>query len=271
LRGPAAYSETAIKIEANTPVDLGLEKGVAKQSEIVATFELPKTAATFGIVIGDGASPSGTKVDTMMSKTDMPGNDYSVVHHPANTSPSVCEAACAADAKCDAWTYVIRGSPAGSGDCCLKKGVPCPKTNMGTCTSGAKKAQTLPGCGSSGSTIACTVAYAPPTNASAPFYEVPVVCGTTKDTLRLTSSETTVEIRAFSDWTFVEAYFQQGRTAMTVVGGLGDTTGLSLTSTEALTAASVSAYPMKGIWTTPEAVRKAPRVYPAASDTTITV
>ena len=30
--------------------------------------------------------------------------------------------------------YVIRGEPAGSGDCCLKALVPCPHTGMSTCT-----------------------------------------------------------------------------------------------------------------------------------------
>lgn len=165
LRQPAAYSKTDLKIAANTPVDLGLAKGVAKQSEVVATFAVPSAAGTFGIVIGEG------------------------------------------------------------------------KTS-----------------------VSCTVQFSPPTDASASF-DVPVSCGATKDTLPLTVNEKTIEIRAFMDWTFTEVYFQKGRVAMTVVNSLDDSTGLSLTATTDMTAASVFAYPIKGIWTTPDAIRMAPRVY----------
>jgi sucrose-6-phosphate hydrolase SacC (GH32 family) len=52
--------------------------------------------------------------------------------------------------------------------------------------------------------------------------EVPVSCSgrhTTrtplKDTLRILSTETSVELRVFYDATFAEAFFQQGRVAMT--------------------------------------------------------
>ena len=113
-----------------------------------------------------------------MEKTDLPGgNDYNITHYPANTSPSVCADACEADSKCQSWTYVIRGLPAGSGDCCLKSSVPCPVTSGGasaSCkfvcskrenshdntptqnsnpgTSGAKTNTTLKNCGTSDST-----------------------------------------------------------------------------------------------------------------------
>jgi hypothetical protein len=61
-----------------------------------------------------------------MAGTDLPGEDYRITHLPPKTDPKHCEALCAADSKCKAWTYVIRGTPAGSGDCCLKTAVPCP-------------------------------------------------------------------------------------------------------------------------------------------------
>merc|ERR1711972_1061848 len=198
-----------------------------------------------------------------MNKTNLIGSDYSITHHPPNTNPSVCEAACVADAKCQSWTYVIRGSPSGSGDCCLKSGVPCPTHNP-ICTSGAKTAQILPACTGG---IACTVEYTPPTNMSAPFYEVPVSCGPVKDSLRLLPTEKTLEIRVFSDWTFIEAYFQKGRVAMTAVNSFKSATGFSLSSSAAVTVESATVYPMKGIWTTPDQVRNAPRVYPAVADT----
>jgi len=40
----------------------------------------------------------------MMPGTDLPGGDYSVYIDAAYTDPSFCEAACAADDKCKAWT-----------------------------------------------------------------------------------------------------------------------------------------------------------------------
>ena len=36
-----------------------------------------------------------------MNKTDMPGDDYSVKHHPKGTPASVCQGLCDADTKCE--------------------------------------------------------------------------------------------------------------------------------------------------------------------------
>ena len=68
LRDEAVYSETDIAITANAGVDLGVPSAMAKQSEVVASFELPKTAGSFGITIGKGG-PSGTTVATYMAHT----------------------------------------------------------------------------------------------------------------------------------------------------------------------------------------------------------
>ena len=63
--------------------------------------------------------------------------------------------------------------------------------------------------------------------------------------------------------TFLEAYFENGRVAMTVPIALaGGAPQLALTSSApAVTLASAAVYRLKGIWTTPEAVRRAPRIY----------
>lgn len=79
-----------------------------------------------------------------------------------------------------------------------------------------------------------------------------------QDIVPLLPGETTFEIRVFADATFIEAYFQQGRAAMTVTAALSAATEFSLATPAAVTA---TAWPLKGIWTTPEAVRSAPRVY----------
>jgi hypothetical protein len=261
-----ALRGAAVAVTAAGPVKL--PAGAAKNSEILVTFDLPKTAATLSVIIGDGkpvAPPppppppgKGTTVGTFLAHTDLPGNDYNITHYAApHTDAKVCEAACAADAKCDSWTYVVRGAPAGSGDCCLKKGVGCPHTGMSTCTSGAKKATTV-NCGARpppppvATTTVCSVDFVPGAG------NVTVSCGSTKDTVPLLPTEKTFEIRVFSDATFLEAFFQQGRAAMTVVASLSPATVLSVASPAAVNG---SAWPVKGIWTTPEAVRAAPRIY----------
>ena len=61
--------------------------------------------------------------------------------------------------------------------------------------------------------------YAPPTNSSAPFYDVPVRCiakgPNFNDTLRILSGETSVELKVYSDATFVEAFWGKQRTRLT--------------------------------------------------------
>ena len=74
--------------------DLKLDAGVARQSVIVAVFELPTTKASFGVAIGSGASGSDTTVDELMPDADLPGNDYNTTHYPAGTNPEVCAAVC---------------------------------------------------------------------------------------------------------------------------------------------------------------------------------
>ena len=90
--------------------------------------------------------------------------------------------------------------------------------------------------------------------------------------LRLLPAEKTLEIRMYSDWNFVETFFQRGRVAMTVPStlpqfdrsGLGDLADLALTATAAgVTVATVDVFPVKGIWASPEEVKATPRVYPS--------
>ena len=62
----------------------------------------------------------------LMNNTDLSGGDGAISHHPPGTDPTVCQAICDNSTTCKAWTYVVRGSPPGSGDCCTKITVPCP-------------------------------------------------------------------------------------------------------------------------------------------------
>lgn len=209
LRG-AATPKANVPVNANTPADMGVAHGQAKTSETLVTFELPATAATFGVSIGKGGAnpvPTGTKVGTFMKGIDMPGDDYNITHFnvPDAGNAQKCEAMCTADTKCKSWTFVVRGAPAGSGDCCLKAGISCPN-KVPSCTSGAKVATTLScGGGAPTATTTCTVAYTPPANKSAALYTVPVTCGAVTDQLTLLATEKTLEIRIFADMTFFEA------------------------------------------------------------------
>jgi len=271
LRGTSVFSRVNVElVKGNMP--LGLANGVAKQSEIRIVFDLPNYAATFGVAVGkSGGADSGVDVSTYMQRTDLPGADYNITHMPVGTDPKTCAAACDADDKCQAWTYVVRGSPVGSGDCCLKSSVPCPVTSGGasaSCTSGSKTNQTLHTCGGDGSVTSCTVDYEPPPSSTvdaAAFYNVSVSCGTFQDSLRLLSTETSVEMRMYSDATFVETFFQGGRTVITSKAPMDQSSDLTLLSdvpsSSVIRVASVDVYPIGSIWTTPEAVRKAKRVY----------
>ena len=169
LRGTAAKSLKDVNVGANATVALKVASGVAKTSEIVAVFELPAEAATFGVAVGaDGAAPT------------------------------------------------------------------CLVNWPGTSAAFAK---------------------------GAAYVEVSVSCNGKGDTLRVLSTEKTVEVRIFSDMTMIEAFFQQGRVAYTGGLALNDSSDYALHSTAALVAASVDVYPMGSIWVSEDDVRNAPRVY----------
>jgi len=103
----------------------------------------------------------------------------------------------------------------------------------------------------------CSVDYVPGAQ------NATVSCGGTHDIVPLLSKEKTFEIRVYSDATFLEAYFQRGRSAMTVVSKMDASTTISLVASQKVDA---TAWPIKGIWTTPEAVRAQKRVYGAPDE-----
>ena len=285
VRGPAAVSKSNVTVSIGSPVPLDLGPGVAKRSEIVAKFQLPAEAATFGIAVGDVAAmgkPPGLAVSRMMANYAMPGYGNSAPNSPSTATPAVCQARCDADPDCTAWTYAPHLGP-GHKPCSstpVDANRMCPIHNGegDNTVAGYKNATHLPGCIANTSYLLCSVDYTPPANASAPYHEVPVSCGGTTDMLRLLQGEDTLELRMYSDWNFVEVFFQRGRVAMTVMSvtdqllkpgespGLGDTADIALVATghagSDVTATSLHVYPMNGIWTTPDEVRQAPRVFP---------
>jgi sucrose-6-phosphate hydrolase SacC (GH32 family) len=90
-----------------------------------------------------------------------------------------------------------------------------------------------------------------------------------KGSVPMLPSETSFEIRIFSDATLLEVFFQRGRAVMTVAATMSAATQLVVHAAAAPAAAAAvgtiginaTAWPMRGIWVTSDAVREAPRVY----------
>jgi hypothetical protein len=84
----------------------------------------------------------GSQVLPFMNDTDLSGGDYKTTHLPPDTDPHKCAALCLQDPECMVWVYVIRGKPAGSGDCLFKSGDHgCPRaspqsSSQGLCVAG---------------------------------------------------------------------------------------------------------------------------------------
>ncbi|KAJ8612523.1 hypothetical protein CTAYLR_003732 [Chrysophaeum taylorii] len=104
--------------------------------------------------------------------------------------------------------------------------------------------------------------------------DLPVACGAARDVLRLLDDETSVDLRIFVDATFVEAYFQNGRVAITrscsdpPVSRDADISvaATPVATTDARSPTSVRlrtlhAYSLNSIWVDADTVRAAPRVY----------
>jgi sucrose-6-phosphate hydrolase SacC (GH32 family) len=272
LRGPAAGSVSEAGVGPGLLALLALPDGVGRQMETLVSFALPKQAAK--LVLSVGVKPHAacdTNLSAHMVGVDFAGGDLLKQHFPDGTPPSVCQALCASTPGCLSWTFVSRNTFALAGlgfDCYPKNGILCPQ-NDPACVSGVMT-DTCLWCGSS-SGLSCEVDYTPPPAAavaSGAPYSVPVSCGLNAhdpqnyvaDSLLLLPSETAVEVRVFSDWTFAEVFFQRGRTAMTAHAAFGNCSSVAM-SASAATTASATAWPMKSIWTTEAAVRAAPRVY----------
>lgn len=157
-----------------------------------------------------------------MPNTDLPGDDYNVTN--VNyADPHICQAACTADPKCLAYTYVTR--PPLVGSCCLKNGYPAENPNQPTCTSGVK-----PG--------------GPPPSTGTP--------------LPLLPGDTAIDVHVFLDNTFAEIYLMEGRLAITVSLGSAPISdaGISLFAGAGagVTATGVNVWGVRPIWTSTENV-----------------
>ena len=184
------------------------------------------------------------------------GADYSITKHPVGWTAADCQTLCDGQAKCKAWVWAVRGRPAGSGDCCLKEAVPCPVPRPPlpgvTVTSGAKVAGLQHCCECTKQHCDCPhgiSAHGQATKRPPP----PIALAT--DTLQLLPSDTTLDMRIFTDNGLVEVYWMKGRVVMTAITPLNIRSGATLIgTTDTNTTASAKVWEMGGIWTSPERV-----------------
>eukprot|EP00463_Aulacantha_scolymantha_P005766 TRINITY_DN715_c0_g2_i2.p1 TRINITY_DN715_c0_g2~~TRINITY_DN715_c0_g2_i2.p1 ORF type:complete len:169 (-),score=25.68 TRINITY_DN715_c0_g2_i2:246-752(-) len=163
-----------------------------------------------------------------MPNFDLPGADYNVTDVDYKDF-KVCENECTKSSKCTCWTYVIRGPKYAS--CCLKTGYPRARGASGM-TSGVKNPDDPKW----------------PTN------------GGTVDTLKMSPNDKSITIRVYVDITFSEAFWQNGRVAMTKVTPATKEASMAVSSTKDITLNYAKAWQVGSIWVSPEEVLRTPRL-----------
>lgn len=113
-----------MEVESVTATAVGFDVGVAFQSHSAGHWPPAPPA------------PPPAAVLEYMNQTDLGGGDYKTTHMAPGTDPHKCAALCLTDPHCMVWVYVIRGVPAGAGDCILKNGLHTCPHHLTTCTAG---------------------------------------------------------------------------------------------------------------------------------------
>jgi len=252
LRGAVIGSVPTQTLTQGKEASLGIQGTKGNQSEVVVSFERPSAATRLAVTVM--TSPSSTLPEPYareMPNWDMSGGDYNV-SNVNYTDFKTCEAACDADARCGAWTYVVRGPLYAS--CCLKTQWGS-ASQKASCTSGVKK----PGQLASGSVF--YVDYVPPQDGSS--VSTVTVGGPSKtDKLKLLASDKSIDIRLYVDNTFTEAYWMGGRVAMTAKTPQSqkDVAGVTVSADqEGVKLLAAQAWEVGSIWVTPDEVKNTPR------------
>ena len=291
LRGATLYAAPALAIPSGgtARISAAVPAGGANRSELLLSFALPPTAATFGLSLWPAGYGSGTPTQLRiafdaasftanltlssgavpsnasyyMPGVDMPGHDLSVTSE-NYTDPHLCQAACNATPACKGFTYVVR--PPLKGDCCLKSAVGALDSNP-TCTSGVR-----PGAG-------------PGPQPQGPFAPIPLLPGDKAVDIHLFMDSTIVRGCALVCWQVffffcvpfashspslfiflphppsttltcqVEAFIMEGRQALTLrMDGTEDfQIGVEAFSGDA-SAQDISLFAMNSIWVSKEQV-----------------
>jgi sucrose-6-phosphate hydrolase SacC (GH32 family) len=290
LEEQAQLRESVLAKAANATVVAGQEfplgtwtGGQGNTSETEVIFRLPSHAARFGIVVMANGKGSSSKTGTyfwvdyagpqtntavvgahsggsaaasasrnlqyakVMPGVNLRGMDLKVISgYKGNWS--TCQALCAATAACQAWTW-CEDCPAPASKCCLKSGLPVPsRSNLSSIpeiVSGIMHPELINSCPMGSNVSACR-----PT-----------------DELELSPTETTIALRVFVDQTFAEAYFQNGRSVLTVSVEPSAVASIALAVIEeegstggGVVAESARVWSVKGIWTSAEQVKAMARL-----------
>merc|ERR1711920_830895 len=261
LRGSVIGKLRSQKLPAHKAVSLQLPKQVGNQSEVLVSFQRPSTAGRLSVQVMAGTSspaPSPSPLAKEMPGVDLTGGDYNVTNVDYKDF-KICEAACEDDAKCQAWTYVIRGPKYAS--CCLKKSVPNPH-KKDSCTSGVKNppSPTPPSPSPLGPVgVEFFVEYVPPSDNG--VSKVTVGSGKVTDTLKLSPNDKTIDMRLYVDNTFTEAYFMNGRVAMTIDTPATEEADVTVgADTDGITVQSATVWKVNPIWVTLDQVKQTPRL-----------
>jgi hypothetical protein len=192
---------------------------------------------------------AAANLSTYMTGVDLGGHDMhypnatgtsGCQHYPKGTQPAVCQQLCGATKGCGAWTYVIRGQPADSGDCCLKHDVvqSCPRPDK-ACTSGVMTPTTQ-----------CTAEHHGGGGGKA-----------FSDVVSMLPSDTHVTFRLFLDTAVAEAYFMGGRVAMTIPVAASTTEwDISIGASAPVTLTNATSFGMSSIYVTKEEVLAMPKL-----------
>jgi sucrose-6-phosphate hydrolase SacC (GH32 family) len=285
LEEQALLRESVLAHVEHVTVVPGLEQplgtwtgGQGNNSEIEVVFKLPSGPARFGVVVMANGKGTSTKTGTyfwvdyagahahtavvgahsggsagtsgssnlqyakVMPGVNLRGMDLKVLSG-YRGNWSTCQALCAATAACEAWTW-CENCPAKVSKCCLKSGLPIPsRTNesaTGPIVSGIMHPELINTCPEGANTSACR-----PT-----------------DELKLSPTDTSITVRVFVDQTFAEAYFQNGRSVLTVSVEPSVVASVALAVTpgsSSVVAQSGWVWAVKGIWASAEQVKATPR------------
>ena len=241
----AAPSAASPATAPTAPHNFGLAVRASRWSLDGAAVELifnVSAAAADGsrtVSVADVATPKHllplpTRLSRWMNDTDLPAGDYATSHHlpSSGDTAKTCQMLCDADPKCAAWVWVVRGTPAGAADCCLKNAAfACPGTVLPPhpCTACALTA---------GVKVPGTCTSLPPAAMPVNFEVV------------LLKDETTLDVRVLVDRPVVEVFVQGGRGAFVAVSNFSETLASVhlLNRGAAPVHANVSAYGMGCGW-----------------------
>jgi sucrose-6-phosphate hydrolase SacC (GH32 family) len=284
----ATLGETGLRADAPLALDAA-PAGAYNASDVTVTFERPKTGATLGVSVMEGAltvfikyvpgadslqvgihdgppnttppPPVGTTGNGTCGATSF-GGDCNV--DPTGAWNAAAEnittlAACVAKAKgCKMANFVSFSNVPGNADCsyysscdfghlcedCSKCGIGCPKYYP-------YESEVLHQAAAGGTTASTTTTTTTKLGADR------------NDQLALLPGDDTITLRVFTDRTVVEAYWQDGRVAMTsavkTAMAKPGSPQVQVFSTADAQIASAEAWPMTSIWVSKEQVLATPR------------